>query len=108
MHEVVFSAKRQKAHGVHAWDIAKRLIDFGFYPPTVNFPMVVDEAIMIEPVETESKETLDRFCDAMLAIADEAEKEPEKVQHAPHTTELGRLDEVLAARKPNLRWAPSS
>jgi glycine dehydrogenase subunit 2 len=106
MHEVVFSAKRQKAHGVHAWDLAKRLIDFGVYPPTVNFPLVVDEAIMIEPVETESKETLDRFCEAMLAIADEAEKEPEKVQHAPHTTELGRLDEVLAARKPNLRWVP--
>jgi len=106
MHEVVFSARRQKAHDVHAWDIAKRLIDFGVYPPTVNFPLVVDEAIMIEPVETESKETLDRFCDAMLAIADEAEKEPDKVRHAPHTTELGRLDEVLAARKPNLRWVP--
>jgi glycine dehydrogenase subunit 2 len=106
MHEVVLSAKRQKAHEVHAWDIAKRLIDFGVYPPTVNFPLVVDEAIMIEPVETESRETLDRFCDAMLAIADEAEKEPDKVRHAPHTTELGRLDEVLAARKPNLRWIP--
>jgi glycine dehydrogenase subunit 2 len=107
MHEVVLSAKRQKARDVHAWDIAKRLIDFGIYPPTVNFPLVVDEAIMIEPVETESKETLDRFCEAMIAIADEAEKEPEKVQRAPHTTELGRLDEVLAARKPNLRWVPS-
>ncbi len=106
MHEVVLSAKKQKAHEVHAWDIAKRLIDFGIYPPTVNFPLVVDEAIMIEPVETESRETLDRFCEAMLAIADEAEKEPEKVQRAPHTTELGRLDEVLAARKPNLRWTP--
>jgi len=106
MHEVVLSAKKQKAHEVHAWDIAKRLIDFGIYPPTVNFPLVVDEAIMIEPVETESRETLDRFCDAMLAIADEAEKEPDKVRRAPHTTELGRLDEVLAARKPNLRWTP--
>ena len=106
MHEVVLSATRQKAHEVHAWDIAKRLIDFGIYPPTVNFPLVVDEAIMIEPVETESKETLDRFCEAMLAIANEAEKEPEKVQRAPHTTEPGRLDEVLAARKPNLRWSP--
>ena len=106
MHEVVLSAKRQKAHGVHAWDIAKRLIDFGLYPPTVNFPMVVDEAIMIEPVETESRETLDQFCEAMLAIADEAEKEPEKVRHAPHTTDVRRLDEVLAARKPNLRWSP--
>ena len=104
MHEVVLSAARQEAHGVHAWDIAKRLIDFGIYPPTVNFPLVVKEAIMIEPVETESKETLDQFCDAMLAIADEAEKEPEKVQHAPHTTAVRRLDEVLAARKPNLRW----
>jgi glycine dehydrogenase subunit 2 len=106
MHEVVLSAKRQKTRDVHAWDIAKRLIDFGIYPPTVNFPLVVEEAIMIEPVETESKETLDRFCDAMFAIADEAEKEPEKVQRAPHTTDLGRLDEVLAARKPNLRWLP--
>ncbi len=108
MHEVVLSAKRQKAHDVHAWDIAKRLIDFGIYPPTVNFPLVVEEAIMIEPVETESKETLDRFCDVMLTIADEAEKEPDKVRHAPHTTELGRLDEVLAARKPNLRWLPAA
>jgi glycine dehydrogenase subunit 2 len=106
MHEVVLSAKRQKAHDVHAWDIGKRLIDFGIHPPTVNFPLVVDEAIMIEPVETESRETIDRFCDALLAIADEAEKEPEKVRHAPHTTDVRRLDEVLAARKPNLRWSP--
>ena len=106
MHEVILSAKRQQTHEVHAWDIAKRLIDFGIHPPTINFPLVVDEAIMIEPVETESKETLDQFCEAMLTIADEAEKEPDKVRRAPHETAVARLDEVLAARKPNLRWSP--
>jgi glycine dehydrogenase subunit 2 len=104
MHECIFSAKRQRAKGVHAWDIAKRLIDYGFYPPTINFPMVVEEAIMIEPPESESRETLDAFCDAMLAIAKECEERPELVQGAPHTTARSRLDEVLAARKPNVRW----
>jgi glycine dehydrogenase subunit 2 len=105
MHECVLSAKRQKQKDVHAWDIAKRLIDFGMYPPTVNFPLVVEEAIMIEPVESESKEILDAFCEAMIAIAKEVEEDPEKVRQAPHTTPLTRLDEVLAARKPNIRWS---
>ncbi|MDO8690942.1 MAG: aminomethyl-transferring glycine dehydrogenase subunit GcvPB, partial [Dehalococcoidia bacterium] len=104
MHETVLSASRQKALGVRAWDIAKRLIDYGFHPPTVYFPLIVQEALMIEPTETESKETLDTFVEAMLAIAREAEEDPALVQGAPHTTRLGRLDEVAAARKPRLCW----
>jgi glycine dehydrogenase subunit 2 len=104
MHECIFSAKRQRAKGVHAWDIAKRLIDYGIYPPTINFPMVVEEAIMVEPPESESKQTIDEFCDAMLAIAKECEEQPELVKGAPHTTARSRLDEVLAARKPKVRW----
>jgi glycine dehydrogenase subunit 2 len=108
MHECIFSAKRQRTKGVHAWDIAKRLIDYGFYPPTINFPLVVEDAIMIEPPESESRQTLDAFCDAMLAIARECEEQPELVLGAPHTTPRSRLDEVLAARKPQLRWVPPS
>jgi glycine dehydrogenase subunit 2 len=109
MHEVVFSGSRQRAKGVRTWDIAKRLIDYGFHPPTVYFPLIVDEALMIEPTETESKEALDAFCDALLAIAREVEEEPEVVQGAPHTAPVGRLDEATAARKPVLRWrAPES
>jgi len=104
MHEVVFSGSRQRAKGVRTWDIAKRLIDYGFHPPTVYFPLIVDEALMIEPTETESKEALDAFCDALLAIAREAEEEPEVVHEAPHATPVGRLDEAAAARKPVLRW----
>lgn len=104
MHECVFSAKYQKAKGVHSWDIAKRLQDYGFHPPTVNFPLIVEEAIMIEPTETEPKETIDSFCDAMIAIAKEAETNPELVKNAPHTTVVRRLDEAMAVKKPNLRW----
>ncbi len=104
MHECIFSAKRQRAKGVHAWDIAKRLIDYGFYPPTINFPLVVEDAIMVEPPESESRQTLDAFCDAMLAIARECNEQPEIVLGAPHTTPRSRLDEVLAARKPVVRW----
>ena len=104
MHEVVFSGSRQRARGVRTWDIAKRLIDYGFHPPTVYFPLIVDEALMIEPTETESKEALDAFCDALLAIAREAEEEPQLVLDAPHDTPVGRLDEAAAARKPVLRW----
>jgi glycine dehydrogenase subunit 2 len=104
MHEVVFSGSRQRAKGVRTWDIAKRLIDYGFHPPTVYFPLIVDEALMIEPTETESKEALDAFCDALLAIAREAEEEPQVVLDAPHDTPVGRLDEAAAARKPLLRW----
>jgi len=107
MHEVVFSGKRQKAKGVHTLDIAKRLLDFGFHPPTVYFPLVVDEAIMIEPTETESKQTLDAFIDAMKQIAKEADKNPDILHTAPHNTPVRRLDEVTAARKPDLRWEMS-
>lgn len=104
MHEFVASAKKFRDKDVHAWDIAKRLIDFGIYPPTVNFPMVVDEALMIEPTETESKQSLDLFCEAMLQIAREIEKDPEKVRSAPHTRSVGRLDEVRAVKSLDLRW----
>ena len=104
LHEVVFSGSRQKAQGVHTLDIAKRLIDYGFHPPTVYFPLIVDEALMIEPTETESKETLDAFCEAMLAIAREAEDEPDLLRSAPHEAPLRRLDEAGAARHPVLRW----
>jgi len=107
MHEVVFSGKRQKAKGVHTLDIAKRLLDFGFHPPTVYFPLVVDEAIMIEPTETESKQTLDAFIDAMKQIAKEADENPDILHTAPHNTPVRRLDEVTAARKPDLRWEMS-
>jgi glycine dehydrogenase subunit 2 len=104
MHECIFSAKRQRAKGIHAWDIAKRLIDYGIYPPTINFPMVVEESIMVEPPESESRQTIDAFCDAMLSIAKECEDQPDLVRNAPHTTARSRLDEVLAARKPKVRW----
>lgn len=104
MHEVVFSGKRQKARGVSTYDIAKRLLDYGFHPPTVYFPLVVEEALMIEPTETESKATLDAFIEAMITIAREVEENPELLHSAPHTTPVRRLDEVTAARKPNLRW----
>lgn len=105
MHECVFSGDRQVAEsGVHTTDIAKKLIDYGYHPPTIYFPLIVHEAIMIEPTETESKETLDAFCDAMIAIAKEAKENPEGVQNAPVTTPVSRLDEVLAARKPDVCW----
>ncbi len=104
MHEVVFSSKTQKAKGVATLDIAKRLLDYGFHPPTVYFPQVVEEAIMIEPTETESKETLDAFIKAMIEIAREAEQNPELLHSAPHHTPVRRLDEVSAARKPELCW----
>jgi glycine dehydrogenase subunit 2 len=105
MHECVFSGERQvKESGVHTTDIAKRLLDYGFHPPTIYFPLIVREAIMIEPNETESKETLDAFCDAMIAIAVEARENPEMLKSAPHTTPVKRLDDVLAARKPDVCW----
>ena len=106
MHEVVFSGKRQKTNGVRTLDIAKRLLDYGFHPPTIYFPLIVDEALMVEPTESEAKEALDAFCDAMLAIAREAEEEPELLRGAPHDAPLRRLDEAAAARKPYLRWRP--
>jgi len=101
-HECVLSASKQAANGVRAMDIAKALMDRGFHPPTVYFPLTVEEAMMIEPTETESKETLDAFVETMLEIADLAEKDPQAVTGCPRTTPVGRLDEVAAARKPDL------
>jgi len=107
MHEVVFSDKLQAAKGVKTGDIAKRLIDYGFHPYTVSFPMIVHGALMIEPTESEPKEELDLFIEAMRAIAKEVEETPELVKTAPHSTRISRLDEVQAARKPILRWRPA-
>jgi glycine dehydrogenase subunit 2 len=104
MHEFVLSGVRQERLGVKTLDIAKRLIDYGFHPPTIYFPLIVKEALMIEPTETESRETLDAFAEAMLAIAREAETEPQVVKSAPHHTPVRRLDEARAARQPVLRW----
>jgi glycine dehydrogenase subunit 2 len=108
MHEVVFSAARQKERGVKALDIAKRLLDYGFHAPTMYFPLVVEEALMIEPTETETKETLDAFIATMTAIDREIREEPDLVKGAPHTTPVARLDEARAARQPDLRWRPKS
>lgn len=105
MHECVLSARTLKNEvGVKTLDIAKRLLDEGVHPPTIYFPLIVEEAIMIEPTETEDKATLDRFVDSMIKIYEEARRDPEKVKSAPYTTVVGRLDEALAARKPNLRY----
>ncbi|MGB3305676.1 MAG: aminomethyl-transferring glycine dehydrogenase subunit GcvPB [Thermomicrobiales bacterium] len=106
MHEFVLSGNRQKAHGVKTLDIAKRTLDFGIHPPTTYFPLIVQEALMIEPTETESKESLDYFADTFLQIADEAINNPGYVTSAPHETEYKRLDEVGANRALNLRWKP--
>ena len=101
------SAASLKARtGVRTLDLAKRLIDFGFHPPTIYFPLIVEEGMLIEPTETESVETLDAFADALIAIAAEAESTPELVKSAPHTAPVKRLDEATAARQPNLRWRP--
>ncbi len=109
MHEVIVSDKRlQKETGIKTLDIAKRLIDFGFHPPTVYFPLVVAGAMMIEPTETESKETIDQFIAAMKQIAQEARENPDKLREAPTTTRIARLDEARAARKPRLRWSPGT
>ncbi len=107
MHEVILNDKRQQKYGVHTLDIAKRLIDYGFHPMTVYFPLVVPGAMMIEPTESEGREELDLFIDAMKSIAREAETDPELVKRAPHNTRIGRLDEAAAARKPVLRWKPT-
>jgi len=106
MHEFVLSGKLPGAEGVRTIDIAKRLMDFGFHPPTIYFPLIVPEALMIEPTETESLETLDAFAEAMLQIAEEARTQPELLHGAPFTTPLRRLDDVQAAREPKLRWQP--
>ena len=106
MHEVVFSDKRQSGAGVKTLDIAKRLLDYGHHAPTIYFPLVVNGALMIEPTESESIETLDSFVDAMLEIAAEAENDPASLLDAPRTTPVGRVDETLAARRPRLSWRP--
>ncbi|PYX67416.1 MAG: aminomethyl-transferring glycine dehydrogenase subunit GcvPB [Acidobacteria bacterium] len=107
MHEVVFSDRLQAKKGVKTMDIAKRLIDYGFHPYTTAFPLIVPGALMIEPTESESKEELDLFIEAMRSIAEEVEEDPKIVLDAPHSTRVSRLDEVAAARKPVLRWKPA-
>lgn len=104
LHECVFTDRLQQERGITSLDIAKRLIDYGFHPPTIYFPLVVSGALMIEPTETESRETLDGFVEAMVSIAEEALKDPEKLKSAPHRAKITRVDEVAAARKPVLRW----
>ncbi|MDE3167373.1 MAG: aminomethyl-transferring glycine dehydrogenase subunit GcvPB [Acidobacteriota bacterium] len=106
MHEVVFSDDRQAKLGVRTGDLAKRLIDYGFHPYTVSFPLIVHGALMIEPTETESKHELDQFIEAMKSIAHEIETDPQLIKTAPHSTRTSRVDEVGAARKPVLRWKP--
>jgi glycine dehydrogenase subunit 2 len=106
-HEFVASGTSlRKRTGIRTLDVAKRLIDHGFHPPTIYFPLTVDEAMLIEPTETEALETLDAFADALLAIAAEAEHDPETIRSAPHTAPVRRLDEARAARQPDLRWRP--
>ena len=107
MHEVVFSDEHQAKFGVRTGDIAKRLIDYGFHPYTVSFPLIVHGALMIEPTETESKQEIDQFIAAMISIAGEAENDAQLVKTAPHGTRTSRVDEVAAARKPVLRWKPA-
>jgi glycine cleavage system protein P-like pyridoxal-binding family len=108
MHEVVFSDKLQLKKGVRTMDLAKRLIDYGFHPYTTAFPLIVPGALMIEPTESESKEEMDLFIEAMKSIAEEVEEDPQTVLDAPHSTRVSRLDETAAARKPVLRWKPAS
>jgi glycine dehydrogenase subunit 2 len=106
MHELVCEGHFPDAPDVHALDISKRLIDYGFHPPTNYFPLIVREALMIEPTETESKETLDQFAEALLRIAEEAHEDPDLLHQAPRDAPVRRLDEVKAARELILRWEP--
>ena len=109
LHEVVFSGSRQRRElGVRTYDIAKRLIDHGFHPPTVYFPLIVEEALMIEPTESEPPEAIEALVDALIAVAEEAESDPDTLHHAPWTAPIGRLDEATAARRPVLRWQEDS
>jgi len=107
-HEFIITPKNLKSTGVHTLDIAKRLLDYGYHPPTIYFPIIVEEAMMIEPTETESIETLDEFAQVLIKIAKEAQSDPDLVKNAPYTTLVTRLDEVGAVRKPNLRWRKES
>ena len=100
------AASIKQATGVRTLDIAKRLIDYGFHPPTIYFPLIIEEGMLIEPTETESLETLDAFADALIEIATEARTAPDQVTGAPHSAPVRRLDEATAARQPNLRWRP--
>lgn len=104
MHECVLTAKPLREFGVRALDVSKRVIDYGFHPPTNYFPLIVPEALMIEPTETETKETLDAFCDVMLRIAQEAKENPEVLHSAPHNATVGRLDEAYAAKTLDVKW----
>ena len=108
MHEAIFSHKRQAKNGIVTLDIAKRLIDYGFHPPTVYFPLVVEGAMLIEPTESVGRADLDAFVDAMVDIDREGQEDPDLVKNAPHSTRIGRLDEATAARKPVLRWHENS
>jgi len=105
MHEFVLAGLLEKVNDIRTLDVAKRLIDYGFHPPTIYFPLIVDEAIMVEPTETENKETLDAFIEAMIKIAEEAKENPQLLKEAPHNTPVRRVDEVLAARNPVLKWS---
>jgi glycine dehydrogenase subunit 2 len=104
MHESVFTDKKQEAYGVTTLDIAKRLLDYGFHPPTIYFPLVVSGALMIEPTETESPESVEEFIETMITIAKEAQDRPQLLKEAPHHTKVRRLDEAKAARELKLRW----
>ena len=108
MHEAIFSHKKQSKKGVVTLDIAKRLIDYGFHPPTIYFPLVVEGAMLIEPTESVGRADLDAFVEAMVDIDREAQEDPDLVINAPHSTRIGRLDEAAAARKPVLRWRPDT
>jgi glycine dehydrogenase subunit 2 len=105
MHEFVASGATLKAEtGIRTLDVAKRLIDYGFHPPTIYFPLTVEEALLIEPTETESIETLDAFVEALRSVVEEAHADPDLLHSAPHSSPVRRLDETTAARQPNLRW----
>jgi glycine dehydrogenase subunit 2 len=107
MHEFVATATAlHEATGVRTLDVAKRLIDYGYHPPTIYFPLIVDECLLVEPTETETREDLDAFADALIAIAREARETPDVVRSAPTTAPVRRLDEASAARRPELRWRP--
>jgi len=108
LHECVFSDSKLEPLGIETLDLAKRLLDYGFYAPTIYFPLIVSGAIMIEPTESETRETLDEFIAAVEAIVGEAREHPERVKSAPHRTRVSRLDEVRAARQPKLRWRKAS
>jgi glycine dehydrogenase subunit 2 len=104
MHEFVMSGDRQKKIGISTKDMAKRLLDYGYHAPTIYFPLIVHEALLVEPTETESKESIDSFAETLLKICDEAETNPELLLNAPLTTPVRRLDDALAARQLNIRW----